>query len=80
MTFATFTCNVSAEMANASPTKHNKTVETQLNTSDSHNEHTHTEIGLLCLTNLGDCLILSIPELKRQLNAAAVRREDIKYK
>lgn len=38
---------------------------------------THSEISLLCLTNLGDCLVLSIPELKRQLNAAAVRREDI---
>lgn len=37
----------------------------------------HYEISLLCLTNLGDCLVLSIPELKRQLNAAAVRREDI---
>lgn len=38
----------------------------------------HTEIGLLCLTNLGDCMVMSIPELKRQINAAAVRREDIK--
>lgn len=37
----------------------------------------HYEISLLCLTNLGDCLVLSVPELKRQLNAAAVRREDI---
>ncbi|KRT85566.1 hypothetical protein AMK59_1411 [Oryctes borbonicus] len=37
----------------------------------------HTEVDLLCLTNLGDCLVLSIPDLKRQLNAAAVRREDI---
>lgn len=36
------------------------------------------EVCLLCLTNLGDCLILSVPELKRQLNAAAIRREDIK--
>lgn len=38
----------------------------------------HTEIDLLCLTNLGDCLVLSVPDLKRQLNAAAIRREDIK--
>ena len=38
----------------------------------------HSEVDLLCLTNLGDCLVLSIPDLKRQLNAAAVRREDIK--
>lgn len=38
----------------------------------------YKEYALLCLTNLGDCLVLSIPELKRQLNAAAIRREDIK--
>lgn len=38
----------------------------------------YKEYALMCLTNLGDCLILSIPDLKRQLNAAAVRREDIK--
>lgn len=37
----------------------------------------HSEVGLLCLTNLGDVLVLSVPELRRQLNAAAVRREDI---
>ncbi|KAF5287521.1 hypothetical protein FQA39_LY04149 [Lamprigera yunnana] len=37
----------------------------------------HTEINLLCLTNLGDCVVLTIPDLKRQLNAAAIRREDI---
>ena len=40
---------------------------------------THYEISLLCLTNLGDCLVLTVPELRRQLNSAAVRREDIKY-
>lgn len=38
----------------------------------------HSEVDLLCLTNLGDCVVLSIPDLKRQLNAAAVKREDIK--
>nr|XP_040222509.2 lethal(2) giant larvae protein [Anopheles coluzzii]XP_040222510.2 lethal(2) giant larvae protein [Anopheles coluzzii]XP_040222511.2 lethal(2) giant larvae protein [Anopheles coluzzii]XP_049463038.1 lethal(2) giant larvae protein [Anopheles coluzzii]XP_049463040.1 lethal(2) giant larvae protein [Anopheles coluzzii] len=38
---------------------------------------THYEISLLCLTNLGDCLVLTVPELRRQLNSAAVRREDI---
>lgn len=37
----------------------------------------YSEIDLLCLTNLGDCLVLSIPDLKRQLNAAAVKKEDI---
>lgn len=38
----------------------------------------HSECCLLCLTNLGDCLVLSVPDLRRQLNAAAVKREDIK--
>ncbi|XP_034940539.1 lethal(2) giant larvae protein homolog 1 isoform X2 [Chelonus insularis] len=38
---------------------------------------THEETCLLCLTNLGDCLVLGIPELRRQLNAAAIKREDI---
>ncbi|KAK4874231.1 hypothetical protein RN001_013591 [Aquatica leii] len=41
------------------------------------NNTKHTEVNLLCLTNLGDCVVLSIPDLKRQLNAAAIRREDI---
>ncbi|XP_026317758.1 protein lethal(2) giant larvae [Hyposmocoma kahamanoa] len=36
----------------------------------------HREWCLLCLTNLGDCLVLSA-DLRRQLNAAAVRKEDI---
>ncbi|XP_048482979.1 lethal(2) giant larvae protein isoform X3 [Plutella xylostella] len=36
----------------------------------------HREWCVLCLTNLGDCLVLS-PDLRRQLNAAAVRKEDI---
>ncbi|XP_015837731.1 lethal(2) giant larvae protein homolog 1 isoform X3 [Tribolium castaneum] len=38
---------------------------------------THSEIDLLCLTNIGECLVFSIPDLKRQLNAAAIKREDI---
>ncbi|XP_074039294.1 LLGL domain-containing protein l(2)gl isoform X1 [Leptinotarsa decemlineata] len=37
----------------------------------------HSEVDLLCLTNTGDCLVLTIPDLKRQLNAAAIKREDI---
>lgn len=41
-------------------------------------DETHTETCLLCLTNLGDCLIWSLPDLIKQLNAAAIRREDIK--
>lgn len=39
----------------------------------------HSESCLVCLTNLGDCIVLSVPELRRQLNAAVIRREDIKY-
>uniref|UniRef100_U5EW29 Lethal(2) giant larvae protein n=1 Tax=Corethrella appendiculata TaxID=1370023 RepID=U5EW29_9DIPT len=67
----------------SSPQQQSATNETTLNTSGSGSEtvteefRKYSEIGLLCLTNLGDCLVLSIPELKRQLNAAAVRREDI---
>lgn len=38
----------------------------------------HVETCLLCLTNLGDVIVLSLPELKRQINAAVIRREDIK--
>lgn len=45
-------------------------------TNNIDTNQTHTEMDLLCLTNLGDCLVLSIPDLKRQLNAAAVKRED----
>ncbi|XP_014217834.1 lethal(2) giant larvae protein homolog 1-like, partial [Copidosoma floridanum] len=37
----------------------------------------HEEVCLLCLTNLGECLVLGIPELRRQLNAATIKREDI---
>lgn len=51
------------------------------NTSQSDalpSQAVHTEIGLMCLTNLGECMVLSVPELKRQINSSAVRREDIK--
>ena len=37
----------------------------------------HSEVDMLCLTNLGECFVLTVPDLKRQLTAAAVRREDI---
>lgn len=43
----------------------------------SEDNSKHSEVDLLCLTNMGDCLVLSIPDLKRQLNAAAIKREDI---
>lgn len=89
MQFAAFTCTKTPELMQPSPMKNQRpasplaapppvpaiegaeqpVVESEL----------YKEYALLCLTNLGDCLVLSIPELKRQLNAAAVRREDIKY-
>lgn len=90
MAFATFSCVVPPSLlhANNSPTKtpskldataHEQIIGDNVqNTSIDGNEARHTEVGLLCLTNLGDCLVLSIPELKRQINAAAVRREDIR--
>ncbi len=39
----------------------------------------HSEWCLICLTNLGDCIVLSTPDLRRQLNAAVIRREDVQY-
>lgn len=81
MSFARFSCVVPPSIANnvsKSPSKTDNTA--QLNTSvDPSIPLTHTEVGLLCLTNAGDCLVFSIPELKKQINAAAVRREDIRY-
>lgn len=88
MQFAAFTCKKSPELLNSSPAKNtrpasplaappappaNETSESAVVESEVYKEY-----ALICLTNLGDCLILSIPELKRQLNAAAIRREDIK--
>lgn len=85
LAFATFTCRVPPEILQGSPTKSTKSepgVEQNSNVNGgeiSPETRNYQEVGLLCLTNLGDILVLSIPELKRQLNAAAVRREDIKY-
>lgn len=90
MSFATFSCILPPSLIHShSPTKtpskgdttndHNITNDNAHNTSIEANTAMHTEVGLLCLTNLGDCLVLSIPKLKRQINAAAVRREDIRY-
>lgn len=90
MSFATFSCTVPASLIHShSPVKtpskrdanHVGAHDNAVNEAQNGQElalPTHTEVGLLCLTNLGDCLVLSIPELKRQINAAAVRREDIK--
>ncbi|XP_046810006.1 lethal(2) giant larvae protein [Lucilia cuprina] len=87
--FGSFSCRVPSEiiqgaMANSSPTKSTRSQENNepANTSVASvgggvaGEH-YQEMALICLTNLGDIMVLSVPELKRQLNAAAVRREDI---
>lgn len=87
MQFAQFSCPALPDVP--SPSKSNRsdanavTAGTESATAADHVDSgepvpMHTEIGLLCLTNLGDCLLLSVPELKRQLNVAAIRREDIK--
>lgn len=39
----------------------------------------YAESCLLCLTNLGEVIVLSVPDLRRQIHAAVIRREDIKY-
>ncbi|XP_037957750.1 lethal(2) giant larvae protein isoform X2 [Teleopsis dalmanni] len=91
--FGSFYCRASAELiqsaiAGGSPTKstrsHDATPNAELaNTSmgsaadAAADTRLYHEMALLCLTNLGDIMVLTIPELKRQLNAAAVRREDI---
>uniref|UniRef100_A0A182LU86 Lethal(2) giant larvae protein n=1 Tax=Anopheles culicifacies TaxID=139723 RepID=A0A182LU86_9DIPT len=65
----------SPQAAEQPPADNNTSVANESNVgSDVTN---HYEISLLCLTNLGDCLVLTVPELRRQLNSAAVRREDI---
>lgn len=88
MQFAAFTCNKSPEQLLPSPTKNQRPASPlaappppPANESGEVavvEPEIYKEYALICLTNLGDCLILSIPELKRQLNAAAIRREDIK--
>ncbi|KAL7742468.1 hypothetical protein ACLKA6_019096 [Drosophila palustris] len=81
--FGSFTCRVPHELLQSlngsSPTKSSRSNEGgdgAANSSISPGELYH-EMALICLTNLGDIMVLSVPELKRQLNAAAVRREDI---
>ncbi|XP_058450034.1 lethal(2) giant larvae protein [Malaya genurostris] len=68
---------IEATATSASPSAEALNTSSATETATAPDVITHSEISLLCLTNLGDCLVLSIPELKRQLNAAAVRREDI---
>lgn len=86
--FGSFSCRVSPELLQSlnggSPTKSTRSHEGDgpANTSiasASAGGELYNEMALICLTNMGDIMVLSVPELKRQLNAAAVRREDIKY-
>lgn len=86
MQFGEFTCTVSPDQLNPSPQKGVRPASPLAAppppVSDNHDHPVenilYKEYSLLCLTNLGDVLVLSIPEFKRQLNAAAIRREDIK--
>jgi len=45
----------------------------------SRSDETYKENCLVCLSNQGDFHILSLPDLRRQMNAQAIRREDIQY-
>ncbi|XP_017046290.2 lethal(2) giant larvae protein isoform X1 [Drosophila ficusphila] len=85
--FGSFRCRISPELIQnlhgGSPTKSTRShgdgegsANISANLSASRGDVYH-EIALICLTNMGDIMVLSVPELKRQLNAAAVRREDI---
>ncbi len=88
MQFGEFTCSVSPDQLAPSPQKGHRPASPLAAPPPPPADSTDTqppvenvlykEYSLLCLTNLGDCLVLSIPEFKRQLNAAAIRREDIK--
>ncbi|XP_043655548.1 lethal(2) giant larvae protein isoform X1 [Drosophila teissieri] len=85
--FGSFSCRISPEilqsMHGGSPTKSTRSYgdgEAAANISGSlaaGRGDVYNETALICLTNMGDIMVLSVPELKRQLNAAAVRREDI---
>jgi hypothetical protein len=85
MQFGAFTCSVSRDHLAVSPQKGTRPASplaaqpAAADATDAPPENVvYKEYGLLCLTNLGDALVLSIPEFKRQLNAAVIRREDIK--
>lgn len=90
--FGSFSCYAPPEVIqgamNASSGSPSKSIRSQ-NENDANNTSVasnaaasggelYHEMGLVCLTNMGDVMVLSVPELRRQLNAAAVRREDIK--
>ncbi|KAH8237824.1 hypothetical protein KR032_002653 [Drosophila birchii] len=85
--FGSFSCPISPELLQSlnanSPTKSTRShgdgdgpANISGRSAAGHKELYH-EMALICMTNMGDIMVLSVPELKRQLNAAAVRREDI---
>lgn len=74
MSFARFSCNMPAR----SPPRADDAAAGPAAAAAALSPPKHHEVGMLCLTNAGDCIIFSVPELKKKLNAAAVRREDIK--
>uniref|UniRef100_A0A6P4F242 Lethal(2) giant larvae protein n=2 Tax=Drosophila rhopaloa TaxID=1041015 RepID=A0A6P4F242_DRORH len=85
--FGSFRCRIPPELLQSlhggSPTKSTRShvdgdgsANISANLAAGRGDEYH-EIALICLTNMGDIMVLSVPELKRQLNAAAVRREDI---
>ena len=86
--FASFSCRVPSDVLQAasgsgSPSKSIRShdadaANTSVVSGAGGDAQLYHEKALMCLTNLGDIMVLSVPELKRQLNAAAVRREDIK--
>ena len=86
MQFGEFTCSVSPDQLITSPQKGVRPASPLAAPPPAANDNAehpvenilYKEYALLCLTNLGDVLVLSIPEFKRQINAAAIRREDIK--
>jgi len=87
--FGSFSCHIPADLMNSiasggSPSKstrsHDHTAEmanTSMASGVADETRNYHEMAMMCLTNLGDIMILSVPELKRQLNCSAVRREDI---
>jgi len=88
--FGSFSCRIPSDMtwSSGSPTKSSRSQDNaeaaNLSTGsagvvDNNSDlRQYNEMALICLTNLGDIITLSVPDLKRQLDAAAIRREDIK--
>ncbi|EDV30787.1 uncharacterized protein Dana_GF14872, isoform A [Drosophila ananassae] len=84
--FGSFSCRISPELLQSlhagSPTKSTRSHgegdgAANISATSGGRGDLYHEMALICLTNMGDIMVLSVPELKRQLNAAAVRREDI---